>query len=74
MKVITTKICSTPPTREKKTRNGQSCKHSSSIVSNSSRVANAGDCWHLEVSGDSCSFLELHGMALGAPQTQQLIY
>lgn len=32
MKVITTKIYSIPLAREKK-RNGQSCKHSSSVVS-----------------------------------------
>lgn len=73
MKVITTKIYSIPPARKKK-RNGQSCKHSSSVVSDSSRVANAGDYWHFEMSGDSCRFLELHGMALGVPQIPQLIY
>lgn len=32
-------------------------------------LQNAGDRWHFEVFGDSCSFLELHGTALGAPQT-----
>lgn len=73
MKVITTKICSIPPARKKK-KEQASCKHSSSIVSDSSRAENARDCWHFETSGDSCSFLELHGMALGVPQALQLIY
>lgn len=73
MKVITSKIYSVSPARKKK-RNGQSCKHSSSLVSDSNRVANTGDCQHFKMSGDSCRFLELYATSLGARQVPQLIY